>query len=130
MGVGLVLRVGVVIIRALTAHKVSAECEHIIRIRHSRSAPAIAHMDSPQIAAVPKHVNHITHLGRIETAQVKTGQSTTIKKHAIHFDHFGRIEVAHINARQLITFQKHKRHIGNFAGVQVTQALNSLKFQH
>ena len=58
--------------RALTAHEGLAIYEHFIRIRHGSRAPAVAHIDGFQVRAIKEHPRHIGHLGRVETAQVKT----------------------------------------------------------
>ena len=54
--------------RALATHKVEAVREHIIGVRHSSSAPTIAHIDGPQIIAAIEHVSHSVHIRRVEIA--------------------------------------------------------------
>ena len=130
MGVGLIPRVGFIVGRALAAHQVGAVPEHIIRARHGRSAPATAHVNGPQIAAVREHPAHFGHLGRIETAQVKTRQAAAVTEHGIHIGHLGRVEVAHIKACQACAQHEHIGHVGHLAGVQVLHARDGLKVLH
>ena len=61
-------RVGIVPGRALAAHQTGAASEHITGVRHSSSAPTIAHIDGPQISATFEHFIHIGYLGRVEVA--------------------------------------------------------------
>ena len=100
MGIGLVLRVGVVPGRALAAHQTSAAIEHIIGSRYSLRAPILAHIDGSQVGAATKHTIHICHLCRVETAQVKARKITAATEHTLHACHIGCVEVAYVKARQ------------------------------
>ena len=93
VGVGLVPRVGVAIGSALAAHQAGAAVEHICRVRHGRSAPAIAHIDGPQIAAVSEHTLHVCHIRGVETAQIKVCQAAAAPEHAYHMGYSTCVQI-------------------------------------
>ena len=103
VGIGRIRMVGI-IGRALASHKTGAISEHTCGTCYRCRAPATAHNNGQQTAGVTEHFSHIGHLGRIETAQVKTSQACAVSEHVTH--------------------------IGYLAGVQVTDAQNGLKILH
>ena len=64
--------------RALATHQLGAVVEHRFRICDSISAPLATSINGRQSNTVAEHILHVCHLGCVETAQVKTRQTSAI----------------------------------------------------
>ena len=58
--------------------------KHIAGRGDSRCFPIAVSEDGDKVAAGPEHIIHILHVGRVEAAQVKTGQTAAALEHLAH----------------------------------------------
>ena len=100
-GILLIPMVGI-IRRAFTTHDARAGGKHSRRAVRSRQAfrtPAVAHIDSLQVAAVHKHIRHVRHCRRVEATQVEGCQRRASSEHIRQSGHALRVEAAQVDIR-------------------------------